>query len=436
MQTEFKQLNPTTREIVITVETERVDAAYDKYLQKSARVLEVPGFRKGKAPLSMVTRMYSDRIKDHFEKDFVDEAFTEATREHDIHFLLYPEVKEIEWEQGSEMKITLEIEHEPPVELKQLDNLQVPFKPRALEEEVDRFIATVAREHATVQDVEEAADGDLVQGHLTAQLESGAFTRQTTVTAGARELEEFPGKLVGTRTGDKLEAQVPGLDLERLYDFAEDLSLDRATLYACSFETGQVTRTVVADIDDEFAKDMDFETLAEMKAKIADDMKLRVEHSNIDSENSAILAKLFHDNQFPLPTKTLRHIVNQELGNIDPKFQQALQSYVIDKVVQDMTSLYLLNALQKQSGLEHTEAMTDAYVEHKAILKEINPQAYRAQNADLIAGEDFKEGALNYHILRGIAATCTFVEPKPEAEQTDDTEFEVVEDTPDQEEKA
>ncbi|HPH61758.1 MAG TPA: trigger factor family protein, partial [Candidatus Syntrophosphaera sp.] len=114
MQTEFKQIDPTTKEIVLTVETERVDAAYQKYLRKAAKSLEVPGFRKGKAPLSMVIRLHGDRIKDYFEKDFVDEAFGEAAREHEIRFLLYPEVKEIEWQQGSEMKITLEIEHEPP----------------------------------------------------------------------------------------------------------------------------------------------------------------------------------------------------------------------------------------------------------------------------------------------------------------------------------
>lgn len=110
MQTEFKQIDATTKEIILTVEPERVDAAYQKYLQKAAKQLEVPGFRKGKAPLNMVTRLYSEKIQEHFEQDFVDEAFTEAAKEHDIHFLLYPEVKDLDWQPGSEMKITFEIE--------------------------------------------------------------------------------------------------------------------------------------------------------------------------------------------------------------------------------------------------------------------------------------------------------------------------------------
>ncbi len=425
MQTEFKQINPTTKEIVLTVEKERVDAAYQKYLQKSAKYLEVPGFRKGKAPLSMVTRLYSEKIQDHFEKDYVDEVFAEVVQEHQINFLLYPEVKELEWQPGNEMTIKLEIEHEPPVEFKQLDNLMVPFQPLVLEQEVEKFIQHLSTEHAIIQDVDAAIAGDMVKGHLSFEQNGAEHIRETAVYAGDKDVESFPGQFLGARTGDKIKAEVEGKTLAMILPHDKDLDVEDDKKYACSFEVSAITRNVVPAIDDEFAKDMDFADLTEMRAKIADDMKARVEHSNFDGENSAILAKLFHDNQFPLPSKTLRYIAGQELENYDEKYRHLLQQYVIEKVMQDMASMYLLAALQKQSGVEFSDEMSDTYSEHKAILEDTSPDAYREHNEEKIAGEDFKEGALNYHILRGIAATCSFVEPEPEPEEPEDTEFEV-----------
>jgi len=436
VQTEFKQINPTTQEIILTVETERVDASYQKYLAKQAKQLEVPGFRKGKAPLHMVTRLYSDKLKDYFEKDFVDEVFAEAMKEHDIHFLLYPEVKEIDWQQGSEMKITLEIEHEPKVELKQLDNLRVPFHPLDLEQEVGKFIQNLARENSTIQDVDTAGDGDTVNGHLQFESEGIPHSLGVRLEAGSDGAKDFPQKLVGVHTGDKFERELTGAIIKDINSSEMPVDLEDEQVYPCGLEVSSITRNAVPAIDDEFAKDMDFADLAEMRAKIAQEMKVQVEHRNIEGQNSAILAKLFTDNPFQLPAKTVRYMVGKELEHFEEKFRPMLQQYVIEQVVQDTTSMYLLAALQKQSGLEYSDEMADVYVEHKAILRDINVAAYREENQEIIAGEDFKESSLNYHILRGIAATSEFVEPEPEPQTPEETEFETVESDPDQEEQA
>ncbi len=433
MQTEFKQIDATTKEIILTVEPERVDAAYQKYLQKAAKQLEVPGFRKGKAPLNMVTRLYSEKIQEHFEQDFVDEAFTEAAKEHDIHFLLYPEVKDLDWQPGSEMEITFEIEHEPAVEFSQLENLQVPSLAHELDKEVDKFILNLAKEHTTVQDVEVADGGDMLEGHFSFDNNGQPYTRQTAVYAGDEEVADFPERMIGAKTGDKFEAKLKGSQIKKIVPFDPELDPEAEQVFACSFEVSSISRNNIPDVDDEFAKDMDFADMAEMRAKIADDLRPRVEHANYDGENSAILGKLYQDNQFPLPSKTLRYIVGQELNNIDEKLREVLQQYVVQRAIQDMINMYLLGALQKQSGLELTDEMIDSYVEHQAVLKDMNPAAYREENSEDIAEENFRDAALNYQILRGIAASSVFVEPEPEPEYT---VIEDSEETPDQEEKA
>ena len=84
MQVEFNQLNAVTKEINLTIPSGEVDKAYERYLQKASQEINVPGFRKGKAPLNVVERMYADKIKEYFFEDYTDEVFKKVVKENDI----------------------------------------------------------------------------------------------------------------------------------------------------------------------------------------------------------------------------------------------------------------------------------------------------------------------------------------------------------------
>jgi trigger factor len=419
VQTEIKQINATTKEILLTVEAPRVDEAYQKYLVKAAKSLEVPGFRKGKAPLRMVANLYSEKIKDYFEKDFVDEVFGEAAREHDLHFLMYPEVKELNWEAGKDMTITFEIEHEPAVEIKETSGLQVPYKPIELEQEVTNFIENLTREHGTVQDFDVAETNDRVQVELSFSHDGHDHKSGIDLFAVDSEDGNSVKELIGAKVGDKVNLEVKGARLNKWIP-EEHPDLDAEATYPCTLEVSAVNRYVIPTIDNEFAKDMEFDSLEEMRAKIADDLRVKVEHRNLEGENSAIIGKLFKDNPFSLPPKTLRHIVSQELENTDPRYRDLLSQYYIQHIVQEMTAMYLLKELKNQITLEVSDEMLEEYITHRAILEDVSIGAYKEQNAQAIADEDFRDNAKSYYILRQIAVGSEFVEPveEPVEEET------------------
>ncbi len=420
MQVEFKDINATTREIAITVEPERVEKAYQKYLTKAAKDIEVPGFRKGKAPVSLMERLHGDKIKDYFEKDFIDEVFDEAASEHEIHFLLFPEVKEVKWERGQEMAITLEIEHEPAVEFKQTEGLEVPFKELSLDEEVTDFLQNLAKEHMTAQDMETAEDNDQLSVELSFDNSGQPYTKTVTMYAGdaypMRSLPEF----INAKTGDVIEKELTGAMI-RLLTMDSELKLDHESLYPCKLLVNSILRLVEPALDDEFAKDMDHENLAEMRSKVADDLRLRNEHRNIEGQHNALFAKLYTDNPFPPPSKTLRYIVEQQLEQMDPKYREILGQYYFDHTLQDMVTLYISKALKQQHPIELTDELTEAYIEHRAILDQKNPAAWKEDRKAEIDSEDFKESAMTHHIMRKLAASSTFVEP-PETPAEPETE--------------
>ncbi len=434
MQTDIKQISPTVQEVTITVEAEKTGEAYQKFLQKSAKRFDVPGFRKGKAPLAMVERLHGERIRGLFEEDFAIDVFNEASQEHKLSYLLHPTVNELSWNEGEDFKVVFELEKEPKVEIASLEGLKIPFKPMLLEYQVDTLVENLARQSGTIQDVEAAEVDDLIDGNLSLEHEGQAQEINVNIKV-FREAEDMVDKLEGLKTGDKLELELKGEDIMgyAVLDDSNQFDIDPEKTYPCTLEVNSVTRLVIPEADDEFAKDMDFADMAEMKAKIADDMREKVEHRNQEGQHSAILAKLYKDNPFELPRRTVSHVIQQNLENYSPEHQQILQEFVVQKTVSDMANMYLINALVERYELEATDEMIDAYIQHMAILEDISPGAFREKNAEFLTSEYFKDDALAYHILHDIATKNEFVEPEPEPQEPETVEAEKTDETNEEE---
>ncbi|MDZ4182987.1 MAG: trigger factor [Candidatus Cloacimonadaceae bacterium] len=416
MQVELKQINAVTKEVNLIVETERADKAYKKYLNKAARDVQVPGFRKGKAPLSMVERMHADTIRDYFMKDIVDEVFEEAVKEHDIHFLLYPEVKDIVWEPGSEMKIVIEIEHEPDVEFKQTEGLRVPYTPVSLEDEAMKYIKQLTEENAKVIDVETAEENDMVTSELSFDLRGTAHTYNAVLFAGEKLPQRSFKELLGAKTGDTLDINISGNTI-KLTTKQNLPDLDNDTEYPCKVMVNSVTRYTVPTIDDDFAKDMEFDSLDEMKAKIMADLQTRVEHQNINGENFAVISKLYVDNRYDLPHRTIEYLAEKEVERLGkPEWKQYYEYQIKMQIAQEMISLYTMNNLKKMIDIEITDEMIEEYIEHEAILEDKSVGAYKETHKDFQDSDDFKEAVKNYFILRKLSATSEFHIPDPEEE--------------------
>jgi len=423
VQVEFKDINAVTREVTITVEAERVEKAYQKSLMKAARGIQVPGFRKGKAPLSMVERMHGDAIMDYFQKDMVDEAFDEAAKEHDIRYLLVPEVKDLKWERGSDMQIVIEIEHEPELELQIAESLRVPYNPIQLEDEVDKFLNEIAKEHARVIEVETAMANDMLECEITLEPDTRNETHTATLFAGTQLPSRSFEELVDKKTGDVLDMLIPGNTL-KLVTKQSLAGIDNDSTYPCRVMVNSVSRYTTPAIDDDFAKDNDHENLEEMKEQIRKDMGPMVEQRNIAGQNNAIIHKLYTDNQFDIPVKTVERLAEQQAEEIpNPDYRKFYAYQYKMQFAQEMISIYIMKALVKQMPMEPDEVITAEYIRHEAILSDMTEAAFTEKNKERVEAPDFQDEVRRYMILRSLAARSEFFVPEPEepAASEDDT---------------
>lgn len=414
MQVEFNAINAVSKEIIITVPADEATQAWEKFLRKAAKQVEVPGFRKGKAPLSLIERSHGPMLTEHFLKDSVSDFFEAAAKEHDINYLLFPDVKDVQWEINSDLMIKIEIEHEPVLNFAQLDHLDVPYNPITLDSEVDKYLEELKQNSGTVIDVEQAQENDHVSVELTITLAGEELVRNASFFAGSYPERRALPELIGKKVGDTLDKEISGTDI-KLVSRDASLNLSNDTAYPVKIMVNSIERMQYPELNDDFAKDMDFDDMAAMRAKISEDMRLANEHKNLDVMNYAIVSKLFVDNNFDLPMKTISYLAEQEAQkHPNREYHKFFEYQYRMQISQEMVTMYILNQLRNQIEIDITDDMVEEYIKHEAILADNTVDAYKEAHKEEIATQEYKNGVRNFFILRKLAETANYFVPEPE----------------------
>lgn len=424
MQVDIKQIDPVTKELTITVEANQAQEEYRKYLAKSARRIQIPGFRKGKAPLARVEREYKDSIVASFMEDATDKYFAQAVTEHQIGYLAMPLVKDLKWEDEQDLIIVVEIEQEPEVELTIPEPFEVPYKHLTVESQVDYILDDAANKNRTYEQVESAIEGDALNCSLTIIGQNDDEPVSVILYAGENPPMRSSNALLDRMVGDTVNVSLSGSGL-KLVTQNKFPELDNEMSYSCSVMINEIMRLKVPEINDDFAKDLGFDDLAALKQQLGDDLRLRIEHGNMDGENRAIIHKFYADNPFQLPERTLNYVVENELENLksdQEMYRKYLEMQYKMEFSNQMISLYITKALRKLTVFNFDESRMDEYIEHNAIMEDMTVEAWTEQNSDRIQDEDFIEQATNWFMLRDLAAKATFVDPPEPEEAPVDTE--------------
>lgn len=420
MNVELKAINAVTTEIKILVPADEATSKWNKHLVKYGKKVEIAGFRKGKAPFHMVERLYSAHALESFYHQMVDDYFEAAVKQENLEYLLFPDVKDIDWEKGKDLEMTIEIEHEPAIEFKQLDNLRVPYTPITLESEVDLYLEKLRKENTRIVDAEEAANEDTVDVEYTMNINDEARVMNGTVQAGGELPNRSIPELIGKKTGDVIQKDLSGMMI-KLSTRDSSLALDNDAMFPVSIMINSIRHNQIPELDDDFAKDLEFDSLDAMKAKIADEMREANTARELNNQFGAIMTKLYVDNQFDLPKKTIEYLAEREAEN-EPNeaYRQYLEYQYRIQLSQELMGMYLKKVLRAQLNIEVTPELTEEYIKHLAILEDISPEAYKEANKDDIAAEEFKMAVENYGAFMQLIQTAEFYihDPATEAEET------------------
>ena len=277
-------------ELQFSVDKATFDAAVNNVYRKQVKNIAVPGFRKGKAPRSIIEKMYGTGVfYEDAINDLIPDAYTEALKEAAIDTVGQPEFDVVSIDENG-LVLSAKVYVKPEVEIKDYLGIEVEKEVTPVsDEDVDREIETIRERNSREIDVTDRAAelGDTTvidfEGFCDGvAFEGGRGTDYALKLGSGSFIPGFEEQIVGKSIDDEFDVNVT---FPTEYH-AEDLAGKDATF---KVKIHAITKVELPELDDDFAKDVsEFDTFAEYKA----DVKAKIEKRHETAAENAVEDKL------------------------------------------------------------------------------------------------------------------------------------------------
>jgi trigger factor len=393
------------REIELEIPAANVTKATDKVAREFARHARIPGFRPGKAPVTLIRRRFADDIQGEVLQSLVPEYLEKALDEKKMIPVTRPEVDKVEFKEGEPLKFRAVFEVLPEFELGDYKNIEVQIDPvEAGEAQVDKAIDEMRERSATFLPVEGrgAKDGDFVLMKLTGTpVGEGEPVEADNIMChvGAEEtLESFTENLRGANAGETKNFRT-----EYPVDYPDEKL--KGKTYDYVVEVQAVKEKKLPEINDDFAKEVAGEaagisTLPEMRKKILENLGASKEQQQSGQAKDRILETLVKQHDFPVPQALVEHQMDIRLERavrtlsaqgVDPRTVnvdwKAMRNGQQDRAVNDVKAELLLDRIATAEKIDATDEDID---------KELNLLAENSgESATALRARLTKQGSLD-----------------------------------------
>ena len=416
MEIQIKELGECKRELSITIDNVQVMQEYNKVLSNFKKYISLDGFRKGKAPNSIIEKKYGDAIKEEFEKEHLDKFYSETLKEKEITPVANGKLEKCEWDKKSPMKLVFTYDVEPAFENFKYENIEVAFSSREItKEDIQNGLLEVQKKHSTLQESEEKAEeNDQISVKMKFISENNknkdaSFDRVVVVG------DEFYGKKFNEDILSCKKGDVIFTELEFLA--GEDKKVKKVEL-----TVNNVKKVVLPELNDEFAKSVEFDTLDLLKKSIENKISKEIQLENNKAKKIALLESLYKENEFEIPMSLAEYYAYQmaekyyKMYNIEI---EKLYPMYINLAKEKVKEYFLMNKLEKEINLAvPKDEDIEKYINIKSMEMQIFPEEFKAKYNDYLETDDFKEEIKNFMLIETLAEKVKFV-PKKENEKKD-----------------
>lgn len=322
MAVAINKLQNSNVEFVITLEGQEIKPLRAKVLQSIGREVELPGFRKGKAPLSTVEAKFAHVLKEEVAELVLKQNFETIIKENDIKPVDYVKTTAIELTEEKFVG-TFIVDVYPEVTLGEYKGIEATKEEaNATEELVNAEIQNLLDRGAKLVEAEEGYRAQLddtvtldFEGFVDGVAFEGGKADGYSLQLGSKSfIDTFEEQLVGYAVGQEGEVNV---SFPAEY-FKEDLA-GKPALFKVKV-TG-IKKLEKPALDDEFAKDNGFDSLEDLKTKKSEEIKAREEQRVESAYRNAILTKVIENASLIVPAS----MINREINNRLVEFENTLK---------------------------------------------------------------------------------------------------------------
>lgn len=271
MKVDVAEISPVQRKVQIELPSEKVTDEFVRAYRELGRRVRIRGFRAGKAPRTVLQRMYGDEITGEVRSHLVEESLGEVIKDHGLQIVSRPEIEADELKDGGTFSFSAVFEVKPEIQVQDYLGVEVEkVKIAITDEQVEAALARLQEGHARLEPVENREvvhKGDFVTLDFTGSISGKPFAggqgENYPLQIGAGQvLPQFENSLIGLKVGERDTIQVP---------YPEEYPNKEIAGKTVEFDiiVRDLKQKVLPSLDDEFAKDHgECGSLEELRRKI------------------------------------------------------------------------------------------------------------------------------------------------------------------------
>jgi trigger factor len=327
----------------------------EKQVQKET---QIQGFRKGNAPLHMVKNLYAGTIEKNTLDEAMQQAFEQGLSDSDIQPVGYPVVKNFDYDDDKNLKMEVEIETYPEIELKKYKDF--------------KFEKTIYKIEDS--DINDNIDYIRKQKSIISE-EQGPAQMGQYITLSLQELDETGMPLIGKKYDDlrvqlgegqfdpDLEEQIVGINTGEERIVEKKYSESAGKEFAGKLERFKVTAVKIEneempELDDQFAQDLnlDIKTVEELRNKVREELEHRWGQESEQRFYHKMAQEILHENPFDVPDSMVDNYLDRIVEDIRKKEQkfdeeEVRKHYRADAIF-NIKWYHLKDKIAKQENIE------------------------------------------------------------------------------------
>lgn len=320
MSSKVEKIEDNVAKLEIHVPPEDFAKAMEKAYRKNVKRFNIPGFRKGKAPMKIIEMQYGEGVFYEDAFDFVfPEAYRKAIDENQLEPVAQPEIDIETISKAEGVVIKAEVAIKPEVELGTYKGIKVEKREVNIgDEEVALELESMREKNARLISVEDrgikVGDTAIIdfKGFIDGEaFEGGEGINHPLEIGSGQFIPGFEDQLVGVKVGEDAEVEVRFPEEYHAKEFAGKEAVFQV-------KVKEIKEKELPELDDEFAKDVsEFDTLEELKEDIKKRLQESEEHRIQHEVEDAVLAKVVENASMVIPEAMIRAEVDRMMGDFD-----------------------------------------------------------------------------------------------------------------------
>lgn len=409
MRVEVETLDSTQVKLEIEVPAEEVNEALEETYKALRAYVSLPGFRKGKAPLTIIKSRFPEHINAEVVKQLVFPAYEDALYDKDLIPLTQPifdpPLDQLKITENQPLVFTATVNVKPTFEVPDYEELETDKTPiNVPRENVEAHIKQLQSQSATFDPIEEdrpVQASDCVRIDWTCVIDGELLDNESAQDIDVDlTSEDYHTDLVAGLIGMRIEETKP---IEVNFDTTHRVAALAGKQATYNVTLHAITRKHLPDLDDEFAKDLGYETYNQMHGVIWNNLVEEERILQMEKQKTEILEQLIEKTNITLPDDLVDQYVQQALQNLHKQLkaqQQTLEEAGIDMetlpeelrrdVIQQTKQNWIFNEIADLEGIYVSEDELEWEIRRAAEQQNRDAQKY----ADLLKAsnrlEDFR----------------------------------------------